>query len=268
MKDHLRNLVTQAQGEASRWGTAREYLQARILQGFQETGRFTAWAFLGGTALRFLYTVPRFSEDLNFSLVSLEADPGFSQAMHRVARTLAAEGYVVESKIQEDKTVSSAWVRFPGLPFEVGLSPQRTQVLSIKVELDTCPPAGATFEHSLVRRHVLLHLFHHDKGSLLAGKIHALLNRKWLKGRDVYDLIWYLSDPQWPAPNLGLLQSALEQTGWAGSAIAPDTWRRVLWERLDEADWQAVKRDVEPFLENPAERDLISKDVVCRLLAP
>lgn len=60
----------------------------------------------------------------------------------------------------------------------------------------------------------MLNLLHYDKSSLLAGKLHAVLTRKYTKGRDLYDLMWYLSDPTWPAPNLIQLNNALKQTGW------------------------------------------------------
>ena len=67
----------------------------------------------------------------------------------------------------------------------------------------------------MVRRHVLLQLHHHDRASLLAGKLHAVLQRPYVKGRDFFDLLWYLSDPGWPSPNLTLLNRALAQTGGA-----------------------------------------------------
>jgi hypothetical protein len=91
--------------------------------------------------------------------------------------------------------------------------------LAVKIEVDTHPPQGAGLETSLVRLHVLLNLNHHDKASLLAGKLHDLLQRPYLKGRDLYDLIWYLSARDWPAPNLTLLNNALTQTGWAGPLV-------------------------------------------------
>jgi len=90
----------------------------------------------------------------------------------------------------------------------------RDQTQSVKVELDTRPPAGAGFETRRVRRFVLLNLLHYDKASLFAGKLHAVLMRKYTKGRDLFDPAWYLSDPDWPEPNLPLLNNALQQSGW------------------------------------------------------
>ena len=107
----------------------------------------------------------------------------------------------------------SAFVRFPGLLHEMGLSGHREEALSVKLEVDTRPPQGAGLETTVVRRHLLLRLQHHDRASLLAGKLHAILQRPWPKGRDFYDLVWYLSDPAWPAPNLVLLNNALAADG-------------------------------------------------------
>jgi hypothetical protein len=72
---------------------------------------------------------------------------------------------------------------------------------------------------------VLLNLHHHDRASMLAGNLHAVLQRPTIKGRDLYDLIWYLSAPDWPAHYLTLLKNALEQPGWAGPHLTPETWR-------------------------------------------
>ena len=98
----------------------------------------------------------------------------------------------------------------------------------------------------------------HDRASLLAGKLHALLQRPHSKGRDVYDLLWYLSDPEWPAPNLALLNNALRQTGWAGDSLTEHTWRTVLRERLCALDWGAVVADVRPFLAPGTASDLLT----------
>jgi hypothetical protein len=116
--------------------------------------------------------------------------------------------------VSDQKTVHSAFVRFRGLLYELGLSPHSDQVLAVKFEVDTNPPDGAALTTIIVRRYVILQLQHHDRASLLAGKLHAILQRPYTKGRDIYDLLWYLSDPEWPPPNLVLLNNALQQTGW------------------------------------------------------
>jgi len=266
MKDHLRRLVEKAPNVLLRACIAREYLQARILQSFQDDGVFMHWAFLGGTALRFLYSLPRYSEDLDFSAIADDADCNLRSALSRARNALESEGYEVRVKLKEDKVVMSAFVKFPGLPYELGLSPRPSEVFSVKVEIDTNPPAGAVTATTLVRRHVVLNLVHHDKASLLAGKLHALLTRPWTKGRDVYDMIWYLSDRRWPSPNLALANTALLQTGWDGPELTAENWREVVGERFDAIHWDEARRDVQPFLERPEDSSLLSHDVAVSTL--
>ena len=267
MKEHLRHLVESVQGDVNqKTCITREYLQARILQCLQEDGVFTRWAFHGGTALRFLFSLPRFSEDLDFALIRGGEDAHFERAVTRVRNAFLAEGYDIAIKGKPEKTVASAFIGFTGLLYELGLSPQRRQIFSVKVEVDTNPPIGARMATTLVRRHVTLNLHHYDKASLLSGKVHALLCRSWCKGRDLYDLVWYLSDTTWPEPNLILLNSALSQTEWTGPELVAGNWKEVLADRLESLDWNAVRADVLPFLERPREVDLIQPEHFLRLL--
>ena len=266
MKEYLRQLIAPAHSDLARGCLVREYLQARVLESLQAEGTFLRWAFVGGTALRFLFAIPRFSEGLDFSLLAPGDGAGFKAALAAVKRALEREGYRVEVKVSEEKTVALAWVKFPGLPYELGLSPRMAQTLSIKVELDKNPPAGALTETSIVRRHVTLHLCHHDKSSLLAGKLHAILNRPWTKGRDLYDLVWYLADRSWPAPNVGMLNSALAQTGWKGAIMTATNWRGEMRKRMERLDWERARADVRPFLERARDIDLVSKETLVNLL--
>jgi len=177
-----------------------------------------------------------------------------------------AEGYAVELKVNDRKVVHSVFIRFPGLLYELNLSPHRSEVLSVKIEVDTNPPAGAELTTSLVRRHVTLQLQHHDRASLLAGKLHAILQRPYTKGRDLYDLLWFLSDPNWPAPNLILLNNALRQTSWRGEPLIGDNWREAVRRRLQAISWDRVVADVRPFLELSADLALLTLENVMRVL--
>lgn len=266
MKDYLRDLVRGTPDGLRARLMVREYLQARLLQHMQEAGAFTTWAFLGGTCLRFLFNMARFSEDLDFALIDGAADDRFRAMMLAIKAACAAETYRVRVTLNERKTVRSAFVMFPGLFHELGLSPHRDEALSIKVEIDTRPPAGAHTAVSLVRRHVLLSLLHYDQASLLSGKLHALLARAYTKGRDVYDLVWYLSDRSWPAPNLPLLNNALKQTHWPGRPLTATSWRTVLQRKLATLDWARVAADVRPFVERPADVALLTHSHVMALL--
>ena len=266
MKDILIQLVKETADDFKKRSVAREYLQARILLALQDDGVFMDWAFMGGTALRFLFQLPRYSEDLDFSLAEPGRDAQFVRRMRGVKSALEAEAYGVDIRAREHRAVASALVKFHGLLYELGVSPHADEVLTVKVEIDTRPPSGATLQTRVLRRFALLNLLHYDKASLLGGKLHAVLTRKYVKGRDLYDLAWYLSDPTWPAPNLTLLNNALHQTGWTAEALRPETWRGAVAHRLEAVDWKQAATDVSPFLERAQDVALVSADVLFGLV--
>lgn len=266
MKDYLRELVAESPTPTQARNLAREYLQARILGVLQDTGAMIPLAFHGGTSLRFLYRSARYSEDLDFALEREPSRYDFRSYLDSIHKTFAAESYAIELKVNDRKTVHSALVRFPGLLYELNLSPHRSETFGVKLEVDTKPPRGARLETTIVRRYLVLHLQHHDKASLFAGKLHAILQRPFLKGRDVYDLVWYLSEPQWPPPNLVLLNNALRQTGWGGAVLTEANWREIVWQHLQGADWEGVAADVRPFVERASEVELLNQGNVRRLL--
>jgi hypothetical protein len=193
-------------------------------------------------------------------------EAGFRAAIARVTRAFELEGYRVDCKFGDVKTVASVMIKFPGLPYEVGISPHASETLSVKVEVDTNPLLGAITETSLVRRHVTLRLCHHDKASLLARKLAAVLTRRYTKGRDIYDLIWYLADRTWPAPNLELMNAALAQSGWKRGAMSPTNWREHVRQKVETLDWDKVRADVRPFLERERDVDLLTAEGLGSLL--
>jgi predicted nucleotidyltransferase component of viral defense system len=258
MKEYLASLVSQAVSQMDGRNVAREYLQARILGSLQHSGAMIPLAFHGGTALRFLFSHGRYSEDLDFALENDRENFDFRSCLQAVRSDLMLEGYTIDVKVNDRKTVNSALIRFPGILYELDLSPQRNEVLMIKIEVDTCPPAGAGLATTVVHRYVMLQLHHHDKASLLSGKLHALLQRKYIKGRDIYDLLWYLSDPTWPLPNFTLLNNALAQTGWESESLTEDNWRKLIMQRLSGVNWNAVVNDVRPFVEPGFDLKLLS----------
>lgn len=266
MKEYLVELVRSAPTPARARNLAREYLQARILGALQRAGAMVPLAFHGGTALRFLYATGRYSEDLDFALERAREDYNFRAYLQAIQREFSTEGYAVELKVNDAKVVRHAFVRFPALLYELGLSAYESEILSVKLEVDTNPPAGAQLETTVVRRHVPLQLQHHDRASLLAGKLHAVLQRPHLKGRDLSDLFWYLSDPNWPAPNLTLLNNALEQTNWLGGHLNDSNWRAAVRGRLMGISWEQARNDVRPFLEIHANLDLLDGENLLRLL--
>jgi len=266
VKEYLKEIVLKASNRLLARSMVVEYCQARILQVLQEIGVFRSWIFHGGTALRFLYLLPRYSEDLDFALARKENSGEFIDIAQKVQRRFEAEAYEVQLKIKDDKTVKSVFIRFQGLLYELGLSPHPSEVLAVKIELDTNPPEGAGVKNTVIRRYLLLNLFHHDKPSLLAGKLHAVLTRAYVKGRDLYDLMWYLSDPAWPEPNLLYLKNALGQTNWPGPEINRKNWSKVTAERIETMDWSKVVEDVRPFIEQESDIALLTKENILNLL--
>lgn len=264
MKDHLR-LVLRDATEHSQRNVLREYLQSRVLLAMQERGAWSSLAFLGGTALRFLYLVPRFSEDLDFSLEENREAFDFLGLLDGVVRRLEGEAYHVDLKASAATTVNKAFIRFRGIEYETGLSPHRDQVFSVKVEVDTNPPTGAVLKVTTIQRFAALRLAHHDEASLVAGKACAVLLREWLKGRDVFDLMWYLSDKRWPEPNEALIAGALIQAG-REDLIPQQRWKAAVGARLVTADWSRVLPDVERFLERPEDTWMLERDTVLSVL--
>lgn len=179
---------------------------------------------------------------------------------------MTAETYAIEIKLNERHVVQSALVRFHGLYHQLGLSPHTNEILAIKLEVDTNPPAGAGLATSFVEHHVAVHMQHHDQASLLAGKLHALLQREYVKGRDWYDLDWYLRQPQWVSPNLAMLNNALTQSGWLKGEVTAENWRTHVLARLQGLDWRRVVGDVQRFLMDQDDLNRFAKDELEGLL--
>lgn len=266
MKEYLTNLVKQTNTPLEGRNLVREYLQARILESQQKSGAMIPLAFHGGTALRFLFSHGRYSEDLDFALEGNLGSYDFRGYMKAIRSDLTSEGYQIEIKANDQKTVNSAFIRFPGLLYEMGLSSMPNEVLAVKMEVDTNPPKGAGLSTTIIRRFVVLQLHHHDKPSLLSGKLHAILQRSYTKGRDIYDLFWYLSDPTWPSPNLILLNNALEQTNWDGDILTEMNWKDQILQRLKTLNWSAIVNDVRPFVEPNFDLNLLTLEKFKKIL--
>jgi len=232
----------------------------------QEAGAFIPLAFMGGTALRFLYRIGRFSEDLDFTIERPE--PAFDAASltDRIERELTREGYSMSVRLDDTGVVKKVWIGFAGLPAEAGLSPHADQVLWVKLEVDSNPPAGAGLQVTTINRYGPLRLQHHDMPSLFAGKLAAVLAREYTKGRDLYDLMWYLTHDPPVEPNVPLLGNALRQTAPELAPPAKENWRDAVRARLAHVDWDDARRDVAPFLEQARDVELIASGTFEQLL--
>ena len=264
MKEEALSLLKDLADPAGKLNLLREYVQSQSLRSLHESEAFVNLAFVGGTALRFMYNLPRFSEELDFALEN--ADGYEPEAwLKKLKSDLAFAGFDVSVKWNDRSTVHKAWIKIGQLLHDAGLDAMKDQKLSIKLEIDTRPPAGARSERTLITRHAMLSIRHYDLPSLMAGKIHALLTRKYAKGRDWYDLLWYLGKRPPVMPNREQLQNALHQTQ-GECAMDARLWKRHLAESLEHLDDSALAADAGPFLEHPKEAALLTPENIRSVL--
>ena len=250
----------------------REIVQELALLGFWRSGFFEQAAFYGGTALRIFHGISRFSEDLDFSLIHQGADARLERALASVRTELASWGFAFEAEPKsagERTGVESAFLKGNtrinlisiGIPPELGMHFPHNAKITIKLELDTTPPPGASTE---VRTRLLPLPFQvrlYDMPSLFAGKLHAVLFRDWksrVKGRDFYDFVWYVS--RGIPVNLSHLGARMDQSGHRSSAtLTLDALHELLKERIQSVDIAAAAEEARPFLRDPRELELWSE---------
>ena len=243
----------------------RELLQWEILAGLHRAESFRHIAFVGGTCLRLLHGLHRFSEDLDFSFIA-GGDASLLTALPSALRKhLAGSGFddVEIATSDSPGAVTSIWIKFPGLLHEMGASPMASQTLSIKLEIDLNPPAGAMTETKVHSTPSLMAITAHDMPSLMAGKLHAILARPYTKGRDWYDLLWYCGKAV--KPNTELLTAALGQRPSEYCRTGLE-WRKGAIAAAEQCDWKAVLQDVSPFLENAIDRTMLNKETTLSAL--
>ena len=226
--------------------------------------------FYGGTASRIFHSLPRFSEDIDFSL--LQPDREFDPApyLEAVRMELAAFGFGfrVERRIKHVSTaIESAFVKggtrinlaHIGTPDYLRARLPELQQVRIGIELDTDPPPLADYEVLTLLTPIPFQVRLFDLPSLFAGKLHAILCRNWksrVKGRDFYDFIWYLG--RHIPCNVRHLQARMTQTGhWQeGRELDISQLRRLLRQRFGQVDFDQARTDVRPFIRDAAGLDL------------
>ena len=238
----------------------KEILQEIILCGLSKGGFFNKAAFYGGTALRIFYGLDRFSEDLDFSLINPDENFNLESYFSVVENEVNSFGLNV-SIIHKEKTtksqIKSAFVKANTrehlLLFFDNNSANNVasnENIKIKLELDTIPPAFATFERKFRMLPAPYEINLYDAPSLFAGKIHAVICRGWksrVKGRDLYDYAFYLS--KGTKVNFKHLQARLIQTGINIDSL--DDVKNLLAERFRAINFLQAKEDVIPFIKNP-----------------
>lgn len=248
----------------------REIMQEIALAGLQRAGFFEKAAFYGGTALRIFYGLNRFSEDLDFSL--LEVNPEFSldkylDAILTEFQSLGMEVSVKEKQKTNKTNIESAFLKSETIWRELVLEdvlPQNglTQKANIKIklEVDTIPPLGFETEEKLLIRPFSFYVKCFSISDLFAGKMHALLFRKWgnnVKGRDWFDMEWYIKKGT-PLNLNHFVLRAKDSGDWPNENITQDELLELLNAKIDNVDFNRIKADISRFIPDTKILDLWS----------
>ena len=255
----------------------KEVIQEVALCGLSRGGFFKKAAFYGGTALRIFYGLDRFSEDMDFSLLSQDDGFEIDSYFSYLAEELMANGFELqlERKMKSaESAVQSAFIKGNTLIHLLKIIPTNkevlgvsdTELIKIKFEVDTNPPEGATYEIRYGLLPIPYAVQMYDEASLFAGKIHAVLCRSWksrIKGRDYYDYLLYLA--RGAKVNIQHLQKRLEQSSeWSSSEeLTIEKTIELLCSRFAVIDFERAKQDVLPFISDIRKLDLWNKDLFC-----
>lgn len=252
----------QAQHKVAEEQVLKEILQEIALYGLWRAGFFDVAAFQGGTSLRILYSLPRFSEDLDFILKKPEPLFSWQKYIEQLADifTECGLGVHILDKGSMDRRIRQAVLKNDAIANQISISfpdNNRRAALKIKLEIDISPPGNSGYAWSYLDFPLDFEVCHQDLPSNFALKIHALLCRPYLKGRDWYDFSWYISRKV--QPNYSHLQAALHQYGpWEkqNSTVDRNWLRQHLLEKISGIDWRIAVADVERFLDSSQRRSL------------
>ena len=252
----------------------KEIMQEIVLCGLSRAGFFKEAAFYGGTALRIFYGLDRFSEDLDFSLEQINLDfdlCSYFPVLEKEVKTFGLNVEIQEKEKTKDSNIRSAFLKgntkehlllFYADERLVG-TVDKNEVVKIKFEVDTNPPAFATYEHKYRLLPVPYEIRLYDMPSLFAGKIHAVICRGWqsrIKGRDLYDYIFYLSKAV--TVNQKHLRARLIDSGYISEnqECTLEEIKTMLKNRFDSIDFLQARKDVEPFICDTSILDIWSSD--------
>ena len=252
----------------------REILQEIALLGLWRSKFFDKTAFYGGSALRILYGLDRFSEDLDFSLLSPMDNFDLSKYTAALQRELAAFGFDVRVEHYKKAikgAVHSAFLKANTLnqllvietAEEYLKNVHHGQILKIKLEVDTDPPPEFDTQIRYLLQPIPFAVRVYVLKDLFAGKMHAILCRRWktrVKGRDWYDLVWYAAN--YPKLHLAHLEQRMRQSGHLkdNHPLSPQTFKELINKAIEILDIDQARKEVEPFVKNPAGLKLWSHD--------
>ncbi|MFA5244849.1 MAG: nucleotidyl transferase AbiEii/AbiGii toxin family protein [Pedobacter sp.] len=256
----------------------REIMQEITLAGLYRANFFKHAAFYGGTALRIFHGLNRFSEDLDFSLLEKNPDFELESYLNTVIDEFNALGIHVTFKQKlklSTSNVDSAFLKSDTLWSELVFENTIPQIklstkpgIKIKVEVDTDPPINFETENQLLIKPFSFYVNCFTLPNLFAGKMHALLFRKWknrVKGRDWYDLEWYIK--KGVELNLNhLCQRALESGDWKENSLTKDQLIELLNAKINAINIENVKEDVIRFIQNPNDLEIWSQDYFKKLI--
>jgi predicted nucleotidyltransferase component of viral defense system len=243
----------------------QEIMQHYVLASLSRSGLFSEAMFHGGTCLRIVHGMNRFSEDLDFLLK--QPDPAFAWQKHldRVTRDCDLEGlhFEVQDKSQAVGAVRKAFLKTDSigkiLTLELPFERYGAKKIRIKLEIDTNPPEGSSFETAYISFPATAPITTQSLGSGFGTKAHALLCRDYVKGRDWYDFVWYVARKT--LPDLRLLSNALFQQGpWKGQRVdMTGPWfLAAMKKKIEAIDWSAAREDVRRFLPTGEQKGLES----------
>lgn len=252
----------------------KEVLQEVVLCGLSRAGFFQNTAFYGGTALRIFHGLDRFSEDLDFSLQTADGSFSLSDFFSVLRKEVASFGLnleITEKVKTRESAIQSAFLKgntkehmlmFFNADQSVESIPGNEKI-KIKFEVDTNPPASASFERRYRLLPVPYEVMLYDMPSLFAGKVHAVICRAWksrIKGRDLYDYVFFLS--KGAHLNTDHLKARLVQSGiWdSEDSFSIADAKRLLCDRFEAIDYSQAKADVIPFLKDSASLEIWSAD--------
>ncbi|WP_289031259.1 nucleotidyl transferase AbiEii/AbiGii toxin family protein [uncultured Algoriphagus sp.] len=250
-------------------GALREIMQEVALAGLYRAGFFKIAAFYGGTCLRIFYELPRFSEDLDFSLLEKTREFSINSYLPYLIEEFEALGMQVsirEKPKSINSQIESAFLKAETNWKELILEqtafplPVTKPTLKIKLEVDTFPPLSFQTENKLLLRPFSFYVNSFKIEDLFAGKMHALLFRQWksrVKGRDWFDLEWYIRHGH--AIHLQHFSVRAMESGHLKQEASLKDLQILLSEKIESLNFEQAKEDIIRFIPDPKAVEIWSK---------
>ncbi len=260
----------------------KEIVQQIVLLGLSRQGFFNKAAFYGGTALRIGHGLQRFSEDMDFTLLSPDPDFYLDSYLKGIEEELMSyELQFTAQRIEkrENKPIESAFIKGNTLAILISVTDKKittsgthkNELLKIKLEIDTDPPSpSGKFETVFLTNPIPFSYKILTLESLFAGKLHAVICRNYpsgrVKGRDFYDFIWYMKKHVYP--DMAYLEAKLRQSGALDNhqAFTMNTLKDMMIQKISAIDFKEAGKDVAPFIKDEYELNVWSSEFFTALV--